>query len=97
MTFLMNNFSNPTDRLIHGDIVDLFAEALSIKPLLSQATKVVVPVTDVHNVQDDSDDDEPCGKHFDQRSNPTGCGICLYLFHAKCTVCLLVILVKNLY
>ena len=59
-------------------------------PLLSQATSVVVPATDVHDVPDeheDSDDEEPCGncgKHFDQRSNPTGCGICLYVFHAKC-------------
>jgi hypothetical protein len=35
---------------------------------------------------DDNDDDTcaRCEKHFDRRSNPTGCCICWHVFHAKC-------------
>ena len=57
----------------------------STTPILSQGANLVEPTTDV--LDHDSDVDEPCGKcgkYFDMRSNPTGCGSCLFVFHAKC-------------
>ena len=59
----------------------------STRPL---STPVVAPTMDMDCQEQDSDSDDSddpcrrCQRHFDRRSNPTGCPRCLYVFHRTC-------------
>ena len=56
-----------------------------LQPLTTpMVVSTMVPDADSGDV---SDEDEPCGrckKHFDGRSNPTGCPLCLNVYHSTC-------------